>query len=97
MKRPIKYQAGQILISEYDRTVYRATDIDPLLDQLELFREELKLEKVIPIRSQRCVAYYCPKGNKKLSYKVEFKGKHLRWLDNREDVEYLLKLIDGKL
>jgi hypothetical protein len=42
MKRPIKYQAGQILISEYDRTVYRTTDIDPLLDELEQMKAEKK-------------------------------------------------------
>jgi hypothetical protein len=87
MKRPELYIINPKL--------YLASDIDPLLDELERLKEEANPVKIEPLRSKRCVAYYSLKGNGLFAYKVEFKGKHLKWVDTREDAEYLLKLIDN--
>lgn len=77
MKRPKKYQAGQLMWCE-DTNVYKATDIDPLIDELERLKALEKPAKIEPLRSKRCVAYYSLQGNGLFAYKVEFKGKHLK-------------------
>lgn len=91
MKRPKRYSSWDLIDGEL---VYKLKDIDPLLVELERLKALEKPAKIEPVRSKRCVAYYSLQGNGLFAYKVEFKGKHLKWVETREDAEYLINLID---
>jgi hypothetical protein len=53
------------------------------------------LDQHEPIRGKRCVAYYGMQGKGARAWKVEINGTHLKWVNTREEVETLIKIIEG--
>jgi hypothetical protein len=63
--------------------------IEAAQKELEILGELENTKK--PIRGKKTVAYFC-KNNK---WKVEFMGKHIKWLMNEEEVKSFIALIES--
>jgi hypothetical protein len=74
---------------------------DQLIGIIESAQHELALitnvenSKIAPIRGKSVVGYYCPSETGRKKWKVEHKGKFLKWCETQEEVIDLIQFIQG--
>jgi hypothetical protein len=71
---------------------------EQLLGIIEWAQNELELITKIekenqPIRGKNTVGYYCQKEKGVKKWKVEFKGKHFKWVEHPNEVFEIIKFL----